>query len=242
MEGARHGRAGHGAADDSHPHSDPVAAPRGQGAAGRMAPPSLGLDLGRVRDQTALALIEPWRDRLALTHLRAWRPQRDDCIDALGEVIALAGRLAHVGRPRLAIDAQGLGRKVARAAVAGRTRLMCDVLPLLPTGSQRPDRQRDDGLVYVTKTRAVEALLAGMAGGDLVLARHLEAAPALREELARLERVPTGGGMSWTYAARDQSQHSHDDLVMAVTYAYWAARHGGLYRPVMEARWRRQEA
>lgn len=234
------------------------------------APPSLGLDLGRVRDQTALALIEPWRDRLALTHLRAWRPQRDDCIDALGEVIALAGRLAHVGRPRLALDAQGLGREVARAAVTGRTRLMCDVLPLVPTGSQelmmkalkgigagspevvaflaqmktadRKDRQDDDGLIRVTKTRLVDELSAAMATGELIRARPLDAEDKFRDELSRLERVPTRGRMSMTYSAPDQAGESHDDLVMAAAYALWAARHGGRFRPVQEARWRRQVA
>lgn len=201
---------------------------------------SLGLDLGKVRDPSALALVEPWRDRLALTYLRAWSPERDDCLDTLGDVITLASKLH--SRPRLALDAQGLGREVATVAVNGPIRGLCDVYPLLPTGSQRPDRQRSDGLIYITKVRAVDALLSAMADGSLVPARGLAAQCEFRRQVTRLELVPTRGGMGTTYSAPDQSEESHDDLVMAAAYALWAARHGGRFRPVQEARWGRRVA
>ena len=203
---------------------------------------SLGLDLARVRDWTALACVEPWRDRLALTHLRRWKPERDDCVDALGEVIPLASRIADVARPLLVIDAQGIGRTVARAAVLGGTGRVCDVLPILPTFSPRPDRQREDGLIYVTKDRLVEALFSAMATGRLVLARGLDEAAVLRGEVLRLERVRTRGDIGWTYSHPDQAAGSHDDLLMATAYALWGAENGWRYRPVTEVRWRRSAA
>lgn len=202
-----------------------------------MPPPSLGLDLARVRDWTALALLEPFRDRLALTKLHRWRPERDDCADALLDVIALAERLD--ARPRLALDAQGIGREVARASVLGATGRACDVLPVLPTASLRPDRQRTDGLIYVAKRRLVESLFGAIASERLVLARGLEEADQLRAELRGLAKVETRGGLTWTYSHADQRAESHDDLVMAVALALWAAEQGGRHKPVREARWRR---
>ena len=51
-----------------------------------------GLDLGKVKDATSLSVLEPSGPRLYVTLLRTWKPERDDCIDALGEVLRLVDR------------------------------------------------------------------------------------------------------------------------------------------------------
>lgn len=207
---------------------------------------ALGLDLARVRDWTALACVEPWRERLALTHLDQWKPEREDYVDALGKVVAFAGRHTRAGRPLLVIDAQGIGRDVARTAILGGTGRACDILPICPTSNPAPDRQENTGLIWVTKTRAVEALIASlcrMRSPRLVLAHGLgDAAEALRVELMRIEKVKSRGGLVWTYAPPDQAAGSHDDLLMATAYALWGAENGWRFRPVTEVRWRRSAA
>ena len=177
-----------------------------------------GLDLGKVRDSTSLAVIEPHGPRLYLTLLRTWRPERDDCIDALGDVLRLVDR----DRPdavHLALDARGLGRTAARAALEGELSRRVSVYPILPSHSDRPHRQREDGYTWVGKRHLVGALLDALETGRLRLARGLAEGPAFLDELEHLRTIPTKGRTSWTYSHPTQRSHDHDDRVMSSALA-----------------------
>jgi len=183
----------------------------------------LGLDLARVRDYTSLAALEEWRGADVLVHLSTWRPRREDCADALLEVLAFLGR--HPGPARIAIDGRNeVGAKVVSAALAGELGRIAKVFPILPSHSDRPHLQRPDGWTYVGKRALVTGMVSGLATRALLVAGGLPEAPELRRELARLSRIPTRRGTDWTYSHPDQRKGSHDDRVMAVAYAYWLSR------------------
>lgn len=185
---------------------------------------TMGLDLGRVRDPSALAALEPWRGRKVLVHLCAWRPTREDCSDAILDVLAFLDRNPVPGRQRIAIDGRNrTGTAVVAAALAGELGRRAEVFPILPSHSDRPHLQRPDGWTYVGKLPLVALLQRGIESGDLVLAKGLHGAEALRRELLRLTRMPTRRGGGWTWSHPDQKKGSHDDLTMAAAYAYWLA-------------------
>lgn len=177
-----------------------------------------GLDLGKVKDATSLSVLEPSGPRLYVTLLRTWKPERDDCIDALGEVLRLVDR-DRPERAHLALDARGLGQTAARAALEGEIGRRLDVYPILPSFSPRPHRQRPDGYTWAGKAHLVGALLDALEAGRLRLARGLAEGPALLDELARLRAIPTRGGTAWTYSHPTQAARDHDDRVMAVALA-----------------------
>lgn len=181
---------------------------------------TLGLDLARIRDWTSLAALEEWRERSVLVHLSTWKPRREDCADALLDVLAFLGR--HPGPARIAIDGRNeVGSAVVSAALSGELARRADVYPLLPSHSERPHLQRPDAWTFVGKRRLVESLARGFYSGEVLVAAGLPEAQALRLELVRLGRVPTRRGTDWTYSHPDQKKGSHDDRVMAVAYAHW---------------------
>lgn len=184
---------------------------------------TLGLDLARIRDWTAMAALEAWRGAEVLVHLSVWKPLREDCADALLDVLGFLCR--HTGPARIAIDGRNeVGEKVVAAALAGEVGRRAEVFPVLPSHSERPHLQRPDGWTFVSKRRLVEGLARGMGDGGLLIAQGLPDADQLRREMARLGRVPTRRGTGWTYSHPDQKKGSHDDRVMAVAYAWWLAR------------------
>lgn len=183
---------------------------------------TLGLDLARVRDFTALAALEPWRGREVLVHLSTWRPRREDCADAVLDVLAFLER--NPGPARLAIDGRNeVGAAVVSAAIAGEIGRRAEIYPLLPSHSQRPAKQREDRWIFVGKRALVEGLARALDAGKLLVAPGLPEATALRREMQRLDRVPTRRGSDWTYSHPTQRVGDHDDRVMAVAYAYWLA-------------------
>jgi hypothetical protein len=183
-----------------------------------------GLDLGKVRDSTALAILEPYGSRLLVTYLRAWRPERDDCVDALGEVLRLVDR----DKPdavALALDARGLGRTAAEVALEGELSHRLDVYPILPSHSDRPHRQRPDGYVWVGKKGLVGSLITAIEADRVRLKRGLSEADAFLRELERLRPLPTKGGTSWTWSHPTQQAHDHDDRVVSVALALFVYDH-----------------
>ncbi len=182
----------------------------------------LGLDLGRIRDNTALVVLEPWSRGLAIVHLQTWRPEREDMVDAL---VAVDGFLArHAGRAALAVDGNGAGAHVARAALGGHVASIADVFPVIPWATglswfQRPE----DGWVRLGKVPAVEALRAAVATRRVLPAPGLEEGKAMLAELHGMVLAPTRRGTGQTWTHRNQSAGSHDDRVQAAAYALWLA-------------------
>jgi hypothetical protein len=187
------------------------------------APWVLGLDLGRVRDPSSLAVLEPWREGWILIHLKTFRPQREDMLDALDVPRDFLRRNAPPSPVALAIDARGVGLRVAQTAVSSVTWSL--VYPLLPSFSNREYRQRTEDLfTWVGKDYLISLL------GKLFLGtRQLQIAPGLAEadELIRefrgMKRVSTRLGIGETWSHGDQRRTSHDDRVMALAIAAFLA-------------------
>lgn len=184
-----------------------------------------GLDLGQVRDPSSFAVLEETRrQRLYLTLLRTWRPERPDCLDALTEVLRIVDR-DQPERVLVGLDGRGLGSDVAEVALAGPLALRCEVFPLLPSHSDRTHRQREDGYIWVGKKALVGAVLKAVETGELRIAPGLAEAEAFFRELEGLRAIPTKGGTSWTYSHGDQSKGSHDDRISAVANALFLYRY-----------------
>lgn len=183
----------------------------------------LGADLGRVRDSSALALVEPWGDAWALTWLKVWRPERTDCMDVLDEILRVVRSQRHAERPAVGIDARGAYRDVAAAALEGALVLEADVYPLLPSDSDKGARTRDDGWTWVGKRHLVESLRTAVSTRRLVLADRLAGAADFLSELRSLRLRPTRRRTGLTWSHPDQRAGSHDDIVSAVALAYFLA-------------------
>lgn len=179
------------------------------------APIYYGLDLGTVKDPSALAGVRTWRGRYALTWLQSWHPARRDCLDALDVVLERVRR--EQGRCVVGIDGRGAYRDVAEAAVHGALGEEADVYPLLPSDSDRPPRTNADGWTWIGKTPTVEALRAAVATRHLVVGAGLEAGPEFVAQLKALVLVPSRRGRMVTWS---HPPGGHDDLVQAAAYAY----------------------
>ena len=182
----------------------------------------VGVDLGAVQDPSCVALLEPWRSGWALTALRTWHPDRL-MLGVLEHLAALVERFAPATRPAAALDARGIGRPVARMAVEGRVGERFDVYPVLPSFSDRPHRQRDDGYIWVSKSLTVARLFRMLGSGEIVISSGLPEAADLQRELTQLREAPTrnNAGTTWTHPSA--SRRHHDDRVMALGYAAFLA-------------------
>lgn len=203
----------------------------------------LGLDLARVRDWTVLSAILETENGFAVNYLRRWRPRREDCVDAIEDVLDLISR-HRMTRPVVALDANGIGREAAEVAIEGGLSVVADVYPVLPTHSSKPARQRSDGLVYVWKNELVGTTFRLLGERRLAIAAGLEEGPRLRREIEELRQIPTRRGTGTTWSHPDARTSSHDDLLMSVALAAWTAERLrtqgsiGAIRPAKEVRWR----
>jgi len=199
-----------------------------------------GLDIARVRDDSAFAVLEAWRTKQVLIHLAAWKPTREDCADVLLPVVDWLDRNQGPAEAHVAIDGRKrTGEAVVDGAVSGALGQRADVYALLPSHSDAPHLQRPDGWIYVGKDPLVRGLRDGLERGDLLVAPDLPLADAFRRELGRMVRIPTRRAMGTTWSHPDQRKGSHDDMTMAAAYAYWLAytitAHGQAVRPLCRA-------
>jgi hypothetical protein len=207
-----------------------------------------GLDLGQSQDYSALTILEHagpgersylpdqhWNAR----HLQRWELQTPypaivrDVVAMLGQPPLAAGDVT------LAIDATGCGRPVLdlfRAAVrkpsAGwpgmpiepRPGLAARLIPIQITGGNQVTR---DGDVWnVPKRDLAGAVQVALQSRRLKVARDLPDTQVLLAELANFrvtislaghDSYGAGSGEEWRVGA-------HDDLVLAVAIALWAAQ------------------
>lgn len=185
---------------------------------------TLGLDVARVRDDSALGCLEAWRAKQVLVHLAAWKPTREDCADAVLVPVDWLSRNSPDERARIAIDGRKrAGTAVVSAAVLGELGRLADVYALLPSPGTDYTQRPSDGWIYVGKDSLVELLASALETGDLLIAAGLPDGGELKRELYRLARIPTRKRTATTWSHPDQSKRSHDDRVMAVAYGYWLA-------------------
>jgi hypothetical protein len=191
----------------------------------------VGLDLGQSHDYTALAVVEraeltgafdaamyAWRKKVALRvryleRAPLWTPYPD-----IVERVRRALRRPEVaGRCHLVVDATGGGQPVVD--LFRRAEIEATMMPAMitPGGTE----SLSHGYYRVPKRDLVTGLQVLLQRGALRIAGGLKYGPALVAEMAAMRVKLSNGGREQFGAWREGT---HDDLVLAVALACWAAR------------------
>jgi phage FluMu gp28-like protein len=180
----------------------------------------LGIDLGELRDYTALVVLEVKKGdpstydcrHLERIPLGAGYPEQVEYI------AQLVKSLRAIGNVRIAVDATGVGRPVIemlRPVVGRLNAITLTGGDAVTEGEDREYRAPKRDVVAATKVL--------LQCGRLRIAEALPLASVLVEELLAFEvRISPRGHDS--YAAGRESEH--DDLVLALALAVWLAEHG----------------
>jgi hypothetical protein len=189
----------------------------------------IGLDLGKARDYSALAVVErvrkPPADRTdrpashAVRHLRRW-PLHTSYTDVAADVGRLV-RAPPLTSPVVVVDQTGVGQAVVD--YLAKLQLAASLERVVITGGRRTSRGAD-GAWRVPKKDLVFCLQ------GLLRSRRLQIG-ALPERTALIQEL-LGFGVKLTTAANEtfgaRRERDHDDLVLAVALAaWWAERNGG---------------
>lgn len=172
----------------------------------------VGLDLGQEHDFTALAVVERTSTGLDVPFLSRTRGQPYPKIVQV--VCDLLAQPPLASASRLVIDATGVGRPVLDLFRAARL----DPLAITITGGDRASGNWRNS--RVPKRDLMKALLLVLQTGSLKVAAELEHAPTLARELADL-RVKISAAGRDSYGVWREGEH--DDLVLALAMAVWAA-------------------
>jgi hypothetical protein len=198
-----------------------------------------GLDLGKLSDHSALAVLEqtrrpvpgqPPEGRTTETHYFVGHlvrfPKRTPYIGRAGaergiveQVKDLMSRAQLQGTP-LAIDQTGVG--VAVVDFFRRANLGCLIRPITITTGAAITRVPAENGWHVPKKELVSTLEVLLQNRRLSVARGLPDGDALKEELSNFQ-------MKISKAAHESfgawREGEHDDLVLAVMLAIWLAEH-----------------
>ncbi len=204
----------------------------------------IGLDLGQAQDPTATAVIERLSkgdspasyqcrhlDRFALgtsypsvvqqVKALALAPQLSRTVDSVSLLAAVGGGMRRrreeiVVRPRLVVDATGVGRPVVdMLRVAG-----LEPIAITITGG---DAVTFDGGYRVPKRDLVSVMQVLLQSGRFKIASALPYAQTLTSELLQFRVKINELTAHDSYGAfRDRE---HDDLVLAVAVACWLGEH-----------------
>ena len=195
----------------------------------------IGLDLGKSRDYSALAVVERTEVSLgerdpATFELRVARRYRirylervrlgtpyPDVVERVRTVIRL---VALQGRCLLVMDATGVGAPVLD--MLRRTTLGCGIVPVILTGGEQESHTA--GVWRVPKQHLITGLQVMLEKRELWTPEKFAGTKLLERELGGVEaRVSRGGGVSYGVWREGE----HDDLVMAAALACWGARWRG---------------
>jgi hypothetical protein len=197
----------------------------------------IGVDLGKVKDHTAIAIVVRQETRIfnrfsgqtsgtkqyepaELRHLERVK-LGTPYVEVVQRVARVARHEAMAGvRKVMAVDATGVGTPVVemlRAALLTdqTTPMPCELKPVVITGGY--GERHASGAWYVGKAELVTRLRASLELRDLRIAAGLPETPALVKEL-------TGFG-----------GRGHDDMVMALALAMWGARWHTVPMPAITA-------
>ncbi len=185
-----------------------------------------GLDLGQVRDFTALSIIEKQGDtpeaELHVRHLQRW-PLGTSYPDIVADVIEILNNpaFARGERPTLALDATGVGVGITdlfRKEYKDQKLKVSQFFPVMITGGD--SLTMSGGYWRVPKRDLVGIAQSALQTGRLKVAQSLPEAATLQQELLNFE-VKININATDQYGAWREGQH--DDLVLAVALSLWAA-------------------
>jgi len=191
----------------------------------------VGVDLGKVHDYTAIAVVEraeltgEW-DPVMYTYRKevALRLRHLERIPLGTPYPVVADRVTEVtqspeltGRCELAVDATGVGRPVVDLIHLARPG--CKMMPVLVTGGERETSV--EGCYGVPKRDLMVGLQVMLQMGELEIAGGLKHYADLLGEMGAIQVKVTQSGREQYGAWREGT---HDDLVFAVALACWALR------------------
>jgi hypothetical protein len=203
----------------------------------KSSPFLIGLDLGQQSDPTALAILKKTtlldpdgkslKDarnqdlfRLDVIHLIRF-PLGTSYPSLVVRVVDLLkeSRVQAPGKPRLAIDATGVGRPVVDLFLDAAP--AAELVPVTITGGTQTVKEpwnRTHAVSFkVPKVELVSTVQAGLQTGRLKIAPGLELADTLRAELVAFQvKVSAAGHESF-----NGRTGIHDDLVLSVALAAW---------------------
>jgi hypothetical protein len=187
----------------------------------------IGVDLAQVSDFTAISILEQHGPAGSATYQVRYleRIERGTPYPLIVRHIAtVASRPAVVDRATLVVDQTGVGRAIVDLIRAERLKP-----PLIPVTITSGNEAHRDGLGgwNTPKRDLVSAVQVLLQTQRLRVAAALPAAALLTEELEAFQVKLSPSGMD-TYGAWREG--SHDDLVLSVALACWAAERGVLRR------------
>jgi hypothetical protein len=180
----------------------------------------VGLDLGQAADYSALACIERTAKHYAVRHLERFAigtpyPNVVSQVRDLVATPALAGCT-------LVPDATGVGRAVVDALFEAK--LSARIIPVTITSGHKATSDGRGG-VHVPKKDLVAVVKAMLQKQRLHVPAGLPLAQALVHEFETFTVQITDAGNE-TFGA--ENDRAHDDLVLAVSLALWAAENIGV--------------
>lgn len=179
---------------------------------------TIGIDLGKTNDYTAIAVVEARREdevRFLARHLERFRiglpyPRQVE------RIVALRDAVAKLGTPRLVVDQTGVGQAVVDMLRDAGLRLTAVTI----TGGDSLTRG-SGGDVRVPKRDLISSLQVATQTGRLKVAAGSPLAAALEEEMLAF-RISLNDRGHDSYG-NDGSESPHDDLVLALALAVWQA-------------------
>src|SRR6266700_4531863 len=188
----------------------------------------LGLDIGQVRDPTAIAIVEKndpphWVPRVEDPLYQVRYLERVPLGTPYPRVVErVRGIVAHpemAGQCRMAADATGVGAPVVEMLRAAR--LACHLSPVTITNGERA--HQTGAMWHVPKKDLMSGVLVLLEQGRLRVPRELAETGALVKELMDVRMKQRGRG-EFRIGADGAGQH--DDLVIALALAIWLATRG----------------
>jgi hypothetical protein len=188
---------------------------------------TIGLDLGKLQDFSALCVVERTKPpqseaTYAVRYLRRW-PLGTAYTAVADDVAELAYR-PELKLPRIAADSTGVGTAVMEMIgqalrVKAGDGCRAELCPVL-IGSGHAVRRDDDLVWHVAKVQLVSVLQALLSSRRLKIANELPEAEMLVAELKAFSAKITLAGNETYEAWRERD---HDDMVLAVAMALWLA-------------------
>jgi hypothetical protein len=192
-----------------------------------------GLDLGQLRDYTAIAVLERTRvpsideaftpvDHYAVRHLE--RMALGTSYTAVCDHLVTLFDRPQLTDTMLAVDETGVGRPVVD--LLDTSRIQADIRPITITGGHEVHPGERLGW-KVPKKCLVSTMQVLLQGRRLTVANSLAFAPVLAEELRNFQ-VKITESANETFGAWRDGQH--DDLVLAIASAAWLAENAPVRR------------
>ena len=188
----------------------------------------IGLDLGKMRDYTAIAILDELpHNEWGVRYLER-APLGTPYLRVVQRVTELTNHPTLAGRCHLTMDASGVGNPVEEAlrAARGGWRAMTAVTI---TGGDKARQASGYGGIgerwNVPRRDLLSNIQVLLEKGNLKISAEMPETRALVRELIRLRRSPKSpqNQSDPDNSAGGSSRQEHDDLVMAVALACWQA-------------------